>query len=125
MRKIGAKVAAKSRPNVTHWAKLPHLPSVAVVRPNAVFPFTLPLCYSMCVWRCMEMRTNIVLDDELVKKALKLSKAKTKKGLVHEALVELIAVRPKRDLRELRGKIGFRVDYDYKALRKGRHSGSR
>jgi Arc/MetJ family transcription regulator len=73
----------------------------------------------------MEMRTNIVLDEELVKKALKFSKARTKKDLVHEALEELIAVRQKRDLRELRGKIGFRKDYDYKALRRGGHGGSR
>jgi Arc/MetJ family transcription regulator len=72
-----------------------------------------------------EMRTNIVLDDELIKKALKFSKARTKKDLVHEALEELIAVRQKRDLRELRGKIGFRKDYDYKALRSGGHGGSR
>jgi Arc/MetJ family transcription regulator len=71
------------------------------------------------------MRTNILLDDELVKKALKLSKAKTKKDLVHEALMELIAVRQKRDLRELRGKIGFRGDYDHKTLRKGGHRDSR
>jgi Arc/MetJ family transcription regulator len=71
------------------------------------------------------MRTNIVLDDDLVKKALKLSKAKTKKDLVHEALEELIAVRQKRDLRDLRGKIRFREDYDYKALRRGGHGGSR
>jgi Arc/MetJ family transcription regulator len=73
----------------------------------------------------MKMRTNIVLDDELVKKALKFSKARTKKDLVHEALEELIAVRQKRDLRELRGTIGFQKDYDYKALRKGGHGGSR
>ncbi len=71
------------------------------------------------------MRTNIVLDDELVKKALKFSKAKTKKDLVREALEELIAVRQKRDLRELRGAIGFHKDYDYKALRKGGRGGSR
>lgn len=71
------------------------------------------------------MRTNIVLDEELVKKALKFSKARTKKELVHEALEELIAVRQKRDLRELRGKISFVKDYDYKALRRGEHSGSR
>ncbi len=71
------------------------------------------------------MRTNIVLDEDLVKKALKLSKAKTKRELVHEALEELIALRQKRDLRDLRGRIGFRADYDYKALRKGGHGGSR
>ncbi len=71
------------------------------------------------------MRTNIVLDDELVKRALKLTKAKTKRSLVHEALVELVAAREKRDLRDLRGKISFRNDYDYKALRKGGRRGSR
>jgi Arc/MetJ family transcription regulator len=32
------------------------------------------------------MRTDIVLDNDLVKKALKLSKAKTKKDLVHEGI---------------------------------------
>jgi Arc/MetJ family transcription regulator len=73
----------------------------------------------------MNMRTNIVLDDELVKKALKLSKAKTKKDLVHEALEELIAARQKRDLRELRGKVRFREGYDYKALRRGGKGDSR
>jgi Arc/MetJ family transcription regulator len=67
----------------------------------------------------MKMRTNIVLDDDLVKKALKFSRAKTKKDLVHEALEELIAVRQKRAPRELRGRIAFREKYDYKALRKG------
>ena len=71
------------------------------------------------------MRTNIVLDDNLVRKALKLSGEKTKKDLVQKALEELVAAREKRDLRELRGKIGFRSDYDYKALRKGKHGRTR
>lgn len=71
------------------------------------------------------MRTNIVLDDELVKKAGKFSSAKTKKDLVHEALEELIAARQKRDLRELRGRIGFQQDYDHKVLRRGGRGGSR
>ena len=65
------------------------------------------------------MRTNIVLDDETVKKAFKYSKAKTKKELIHEALEELISSRQRLDLRDLRGKIEFRSDYDYKKLRKG------
>jgi Arc/MetJ family transcription regulator len=67
----------------------------------------------------MEMRTNIVLDDALIKKAFKYSKARTKKDLVHEALKELILARQRRDLRELRGKIAFAEGYDYKKLRKG------
>jgi Arc/MetJ family transcription regulator len=65
------------------------------------------------------MRTNIVLDDETVKKAFKYSKAKTKKELIDEALKELITSRQRLDLRDLRGKIEFRSDYDYKKLRRG------
>ncbi len=66
------------------------------------------------------MRTNIVLDDELLREAFKYSKAKTKKELIHEALREYVEARRRVDLRKLRGKISFREDYDYKALRRGR-----
>jgi Arc/MetJ family transcription regulator len=66
------------------------------------------------------MRTNIVLDDELVGKAFKHSKAKTKKDLIHEALQELISSKQKLDLRDLRGKVEFASGYDYKKLRKGK-----
>jgi len=65
------------------------------------------------------MRTNIVLDDETVKKAFKYSSAKTKKELINEALKELIISRQRLDLRDLRGKIEFRSNYDYKKLRRG------
>lgn len=65
------------------------------------------------------MRTNIVLDDEIIKKAFSVSKAKTKKELIHEALKEFIDARQRLDLRDLKGKIEFRTDYDYKKLRKG------
>lgn len=71
------------------------------------------------------MRTNVILDDDLVKKAFKYSKAKTKKDLIHEALKELIAVRQKLDLRDLRGKIAFAEDYDYKKMREGKKHASR
>jgi Arc/MetJ family transcription regulator len=65
------------------------------------------------------MRTNIVLNDELVRKAFRHSSARTKKELVHEALEELISARQRRDLRDLRGKISFAKGYDHKKLRKG------
>ncbi len=71
------------------------------------------------------MRTNIVLDDELLKKAFRLAKARTKRELVREALEEFIAVRRKKNLKDLRGKITFREDYDHKAMRKGAPSGTR
>jgi len=43
------------------------------------------------------MRTNIVLDEKLVAEAMRLSKAKTKKALVDEALRTLVAVRSREE----------------------------
>ena len=68
------------------------------------------------------MRTNIVLDDELVAKAFSLCDARTKRDLVMLALEEFVRNRSRRDLRELRGKISFREDYDYKSLRESKNS---
>lgn len=65
------------------------------------------------------MRTNIVLDDELVAEALRYTKVKTKRELVELALGEFVANRRRRDVRELRGKVRLREDYDHKALREG------
>ncbi|MFL6258660.1 MAG: type II toxin-antitoxin system VapB family antitoxin [Thermoanaerobaculia bacterium] len=66
------------------------------------------------------MRTNIVLDDELVAEAARLTGITTKKDLVHEALRVLIATRRRKSLLDLEGKIQFAPGYDYKALREGR-----
>jgi Arc/MetJ family transcription regulator len=63
------------------------------------------------------MRTNIVIDDQLIKDALKLSKMKTKKELIHRALEEFIQNRKRLDLREIKGKIRFAEDYNYKEMR--------
>jgi Arc/MetJ family transcription regulator len=63
------------------------------------------------------MRTNIVIDDALIEKALRLCGVNTKREVVHIALLELVRNRERKDLRELRGKVSFRDDYDYKALR--------
>jgi len=65
------------------------------------------------------MRTNIVLNDELVKEAFKYSdNIKTKRELVETALKEYVSNRKRKDLKEIRGKISFREDYDYKSMRK-------
>jgi len=66
------------------------------------------------------MRTNIVLDDDLVKEAFRHAPVKTKRELVDLALREFVATRKRRDLRALFGRGGIRDDYDYKALREGR-----
>ena len=64
------------------------------------------------------MRTNIVLNDELLNEAKKYSKAKTKKSLIDEALREFVESHKRLDLKKLRGKISFDKSYDYKALRR-------
>lgn len=63
------------------------------------------------------MRTNIEIDDKLMEEAFGLTNVRTKKELVHLALVEFIKAKKKKDLLELSGKIQFHDDYDYKALR--------
>ena len=65
------------------------------------------------------MRTNIVLDDELVGEAFRHSNAKTKRELVDLALREFVANQQRKDVRDLRGKITFHPGYDYKKLREG------
>jgi len=64
------------------------------------------------------VRTNIVIDDDLLKEAFSLSRAGTKKDLIHEALKELIRLRKRKDLTELAGSIEFYKGFDHKKLRK-------
>jgi Arc/MetJ family transcription regulator len=66
------------------------------------------------------MRTNIVLDNDLVAEAFRHSEARTKRELVDEALRELIRLRRQKSLLGLKGKVRFAPGYDYKALRRGR-----
>lgn len=64
------------------------------------------------------MRTNIVLDDDLLDEAIRVSGIKTKKDVVHEALRVFIATKKRKSLLDLAGKIEFAPGYDYKSLRK-------
>jgi Arc/MetJ family transcription regulator len=67
------------------------------------------------------MRTNVVLDDELVNEAFSYSQTiHTKKGLIETALREYVDNRKRPNLNDLVGKVKFRDDYDYKSLRTGR-----
>ena len=66
------------------------------------------------------MRTNIVLDDKLVKEAFQYStNIKTKRELIEVALKEYVSSRKVKDLRDLRGKIQFDENYDHKKMRTG------
>ncbi len=66
------------------------------------------------------MRTNIDIDEELLDQAFSVSRLRTKRELVHEALKEFIRLRRRKDLTELAGFIQFREDYDHKKLRETR-----
>lgn len=51
------------------------------------------------------LRTNIELDEKLVKEAMKLTHKKTKKDLVNYALEELVSRFKRKKLLELEGKV--------------------
>jgi Arc/MetJ family transcription regulator len=64
-------------------------------------------------------RTNIVLDDDLIKRAMQVSGAKTKREAVDRALRELVARGSVyRALRKLKGKMPW--DGDVNAWRRAR-----
>ena len=51
------------------------------------------------------MRTNVVLDDDLVRSALKLSGYKTKKRAIEEGLKLLVQVNRQKKIKDFRGKL--------------------
>lgn len=56
------------------------------------------------------MRTNIVIDDGLMKETLSITGLKTKKDVVELALKTLLQLRKQERVRELRGKIDWQGD---------------
>lgn len=63
------------------------------------------------------MRTNIDIEEELLKEAFKFTDIKTKKDLINLALKEFIETHKKKNLMKLKGKIKFCKGYDYKDMR--------
>jgi Arc/MetJ family transcription regulator len=64
------------------------------------------------------MRTNIVIDNSLMQRAMKATGLSTKKAVVEEGLRLLIKVKGQEGIRRLRGKIGWEGDLG--AMREGR-----
>lgn len=58
------------------------------------------------------MRTNIVIDDELMTEAMKLSQLKTKKAVVESGLRLLIQLKKQERVKTLRGKLKWDGDLD-------------
>lgn len=64
------------------------------------------------------MRTNIDIDDDVLREVQRLTGAKTKRAAVDFALREVVARHRRLDLLELRGKV--RWEGDLEASRRGR-----
>lgn len=58
------------------------------------------------------MRTNVVIDDNLMKSAQKAAGLKTKKETIEEGLKLLVQVRRQAAVRDLRGKLNWSGDLD-------------
>lgn len=56
------------------------------------------------------MRTNIEIDDVLMRQAMRSSAATTKRAVVEEALRLLIQTRRQASVRRLRGKVSWKGD---------------
>lgn len=58
------------------------------------------------------MRTNIVIDDELMAAALAATGLSTKREVVEQALRALVRLRRQAEVREFRGKLEWTGDLD-------------
>ena len=58
------------------------------------------------------MRTNIVIDDELIKEAMALTRLKTKKAVVESGLRLLVRIKNQERIKKMRGKIKWDGDLE-------------
>ena len=62
------------------------------------------------------MRTNIIINDELMNEALRLTDYKTKKAVVEEGLKLLVKLKKKERIKSLRGKLKWDADLEQMRL---------
>lgn len=58
------------------------------------------------------MRTNVEIDDELMREALRLTGIKTKRAVIDAALRMLVRVKRQEDILHLAGKVHWEGDLD-------------
>ena len=64
------------------------------------------------------MRTNIDIDDKLMRQAMRATGAPTKKAAVEAALRKVVELKKQEGIKKLRGKVQWVGDLD--AMREGR-----
>jgi Arc/MetJ family transcription regulator len=76
----------------------------------------------MCIFRKkIHMRTNIDIDEELIREAMKLTGISTKKGVVEKALALMVSLKKQERIKQLRGKFKWEGNLD--EMREGRDFG--
>lgn len=58
------------------------------------------------------MRTNIVIDDDLINEAMTLSRLRTKKAVVETGLKLLVQMKKQERIKNFRGKLRWDGDLD-------------
>ena len=58
------------------------------------------------------MRTNVVIDDEVLRRAMKLTGLKTKRSVVDAGLRLLVELKSQAGIRKLRGKVEWHGNLD-------------
>ncbi len=58
------------------------------------------------------MRTNIVIDEKLIREAMKATGLKTKRAVVEAGLQALIQIKSQADIRRWRGRVQWEGDLD-------------
>ena len=58
------------------------------------------------------MRTNVVIEDKLMKDSLKATGLRTKRDVVELGLRTLLRLRQQEDIRRFRGKLAWEGDLD-------------
>ncbi|MBT3225191.1 MAG: type II toxin-antitoxin system VapB family antitoxin [Calditrichaeota bacterium] len=64
------------------------------------------------------MRTNIIINDDLMNEALKLTDLKTKKAVVEEGLKLLVRLKKQERIKSLRGKLHWEGNLEQMRLDK-------
>ena len=64
------------------------------------------------VYKVIVMRTNIDIDDKLMRDAMAATKLKSKKEVVHVALSELVRLNKQKSILRFRGKVKWEGDLD-------------
>ncbi|MBN2569527.1 MAG: type II toxin-antitoxin system VapB family antitoxin [Deltaproteobacteria bacterium] len=58
------------------------------------------------------MRTNVVIDDDLMESALRVSGLRTKKDAIEEGLKLLVQVKSQKEIKRFRGKLKWLGNLD-------------